>query len=203
MRGASARLKPAEGVTPEAMAAVVPLAAASARLMMLVPATLELLPMTPTVPSPLLPRAVCHWMPKSASLLALTSTIRLSTSTWARRPSSLSMTARSCRYCGSLAVMMSELVAGSAWMVPPVEGWALLPKFDEAPLPRLELLLPSVEPKPEDCGRALVWVVCGGVPVLPGMPVVPVAPGRPVPMDSEASAARSVTASRVASAFFR
>jgi hypothetical protein len=62
-------------------------------------------------------------MPNSAALSALTSTIRLSTSTCARRPSSWSITARSCRYCGSGAVMISELVAGSAWICPPVDGW--------------------------------------------------------------------------------
>jgi hypothetical protein len=65
----------------------------------------------------------CHWMPNSAALSALTSAIRLSTYTWARRWSSLSITARSWRYCGSGAVMMSELVAGSAWICPPVDGW--------------------------------------------------------------------------------
>jgi hypothetical protein len=48
-----------------------------------------------------LPSAPCHWMPNSAALSALTSAIRLSTYTWARRASSLSMTARSWRYCGS------------------------------------------------------------------------------------------------------
>ena len=35
------------------------------------------------------------------------------------------MTARNWRYCGSEAVMMRELVAGSAWICPPVEGPAL------------------------------------------------------------------------------
>ena len=35
------------------------------------------------------------------------------------------MTARNCRYCGSGAVMMSELVAGSARICPPVDGCAL------------------------------------------------------------------------------
>jgi hypothetical protein len=77
------------------------------------------------VPSPFLPSTPCHWMPNSAALSALTSAIRLSTYTCARRASSLSITARSWRYCGSGAVMMSELVAGSAWICPPVEGWLL------------------------------------------------------------------------------
>src|SRR3990167_534777 len=66
-------------------------------------------------------------MPNSAALSALTSAIRLSTNTWARRASSLSMTARSWRYWGSLAVMMSELVLGSAWIWPPVLGWLAVP----------------------------------------------------------------------------
>ncbi|EJL68153.1 hypothetical protein PMI12_05401, partial [Variovorax sp. CF313] len=46
--------------------------------------------------------------------------------TWARRPSSRSITARIWRYCGSGAVMISELVDGSAWIWPPVEGWLAL-----------------------------------------------------------------------------
>jgi hypothetical protein len=74
--------------------------------------------------SPLLPSGPCHWMPNSAALSALTSAIRLSTNTCARRWSSRSITARSWRYCGSGAVMISELVAGSAWICPPVDGWA-------------------------------------------------------------------------------
>ena len=122
------------------------------------PAWPELVPITPTVPSPFLPRTPCHWMPNSASLLAVTSTIRLSTSTWARRPSSLSITVRSWRYSGSGAVMMSELVVGSAWICPPVEGWlllvllvpmlALLPKPMLPPDPLLDRLLPPQRPPP-------------------------------------------------------
>ncbi len=46
-------------------------------------------------------------------------------STCARRMSSLSITARSWRYCGSGALMMSELVVGSAWISPPIEGGAV------------------------------------------------------------------------------
>jgi hypothetical protein len=63
-----------------------------------------LVPITPiTLRSPLLPRPACHWMPNSAAFSALTSTIRLSISTCARRLSSWSITARSWRYCGSAA----------------------------------------------------------------------------------------------------
>ena len=36
----------------------------------------------------------------------------------------MSITLRSWRYCGSGAVMMRALVAGSAWIWPPVDGWA-------------------------------------------------------------------------------
>ena len=42
-------------------------------------------PSTPSTLLPSLPSTFCHWMPNSASLLVLTSTIRLSTSTCARR----------------------------------------------------------------------------------------------------------------------
>ena len=59
--------------------------------------------------------------------------------TCARRASSLSITARSCRYWGSGAVMMSELVAASAWICPPVEDWLALV---------LELVAPGAAPAP-------------------------------------------------------
>ena len=70
--------------------------------------------------------------------------------------------------------MISELVAGSAWICPPVLGWLLA-----APLP-MGVVLP-----PAGVGWARVGV--------PGV----LAPLWPV------SAARKVTASLVASAFFR
>jgi hypothetical protein len=94
--------------------ATAPLAAPAASLTMLVPPMLKFVPSRPMLASPALPSALCHWMPNSAALSAFTSAIRLSTNTWARRASSLSMTARSWRYCGADAVMMSALVAGSA-----------------------------------------------------------------------------------------
>jgi hypothetical protein len=68
-------------------------------------------PMTELLAEPIGP---CHCTLNSADLSALTSAIRLSMNTCARRASSLSITARSCRYWGSGAVMMSELVAASA-----------------------------------------------------------------------------------------
>ena len=79
-------------------------------------------PMKLVPPLLMLPAPVIHWMPNSAALASLTSTIRLSTSTCARRWSSWSITSRRLRYSGSGAEMISELVAGSAWMVaPPAE----------------------------------------------------------------------------------
>ncbi|MNN97264.1 hypothetical protein D3C81_2164030 [compost metagenome] len=67
------------------------------------------------VPLPLtLPAPVIHWMPNSAAFSSLTSTIRLSTSTCARRWSNWSITSRRLRYSGSGAEMINELVAGSA-----------------------------------------------------------------------------------------
>src|SRR5450830_1094199 len=161
----------------------------------LAPAALELVPSRPTVP-PTLPSRPCHWTPNWATLLALTSTIRLSTSTWARRPSSRSMTSRNCRYCGSGAEMISELVAGSAWICPPVEGWALLPKLLDTPLPKV-LVVPVV----------VLPVALLGVPRLlldRGLPVLPVSePVLLAPPLAATRAARKVVASLVASAFFR
>jgi hypothetical protein len=149
---------------PEASAAVMP--------RMLAPAAPELVPITPMVPSPCLPITPCHWMPNSASLLALTSTIRLSTSTCARRPSSLSITARNWRYCGSGAVMMSELVVGSAWICPPVEGWLAGAALLLAPAPRpllaedVDVLLPVLL-SPLPSAGALVLAVDGVLVLAP------------------------------------
>ncbi len=89
---------------------------------MLAPDRLELVPTTPLLPT----RRSATGHRTCAALLALTSTISASTMTCARRPSSRSITARSCRYCGSRRVMMSELVDGSAWIWPPVDGWLAL-----------------------------------------------------------------------------
>ena len=93
--------------------------------------------------------------------------------------------------------MMSELVVGSAWICPPVEGWLLLvlllaPAPRAVPEPRpAELLLvplPSID--------VLVMPVLGVDELLP--PVLVVA--APLALDM---AARRVVASLVASAFFR
>ena len=54
-------------------------AADSARLTMLAPPMLKLVPSMPMLLSPFFPSTPCHWMPNSAALSALTSTIRLST----------------------------------------------------------------------------------------------------------------------------
>ncbi len=169
---------------------------------MLVPEMLELLPSTPSVP-PMWPSTPCHWMPNSATRLARTSTIRLSTSTCARRPSSLSITARIWRYSGGGALMMSELVLGSAWMMPPVEGCPALPALPDsagALAPR-----PPVPPRPDCCPRP---ALCRP-PTLP-LPLPPVRTGLAAAPASDAlpplppaSAARSVVASFTASAFFR
>ena len=101
---------------------------------------------------------------------------------------------------GSGALMMSELVAGSAWICPPVDGWArlLLPKLPEAPVPRPALPV-----------LVLSRLLLAGVGVLllalepllaPGL-LLPEDPG--VPAIAEARAARKVMASLVASAFLR
>ena len=182
-------------------AEVLPEAMPAARLRMLPPDTAELVPMAPTTPSPLLPSTLCHWMPNSASLLAVTSTIRLSTSTCARRPSSLSITARSWRYWGSGAVMMSELVVGSAWICPPVEGWLLLALLEPppAPMPR-----PPLPPSPALLLELLADAVLDDAAEVasPPEPEVPAA-AAPLPPPVADMAARSVVASLVASAFLR
>ena len=86
----------------------------------------------------------------------------------------MSITLRSWRYCGSGAVMMRALVAGSAWIWPPVDGWA------EA----LRLAVDAPAP------------AAAGVPEVAGVVTAPL-------RDSPAMAARKVVASLVASAFFR
>ena len=98
------------------------------------------------------------------------------------------MTARNWRYCGSVAVMMSELVATSAWIWPPVVAAeaALLP----APKVTLGPLLPAV----------LTGVGVG--PLGAALPTTGLWPGVPG-VWVLASAARKVTASLAASAFFR
>ena len=89
------------------------------------------------------------------------------------------MTARICRYCGSAAVMIRALVAGSAWICPPVEGWA------------------------EGCVGAVEGLEPAAGVVVTGVATPPPAAAPPVPVVVAASAARRVIASLVASAFFR
>ncbi len=74
--------------------------------------------------TPLPPRLpACHWMPNSLESSSLTSTIRLSITTWARRWSSRSMTSRRLRYNGSGAEISRVLVVASACTVtPPAEN---------------------------------------------------------------------------------
>lgn len=86
----------------------------------------------------------------------------------------MSITLRSWRYCGSGAVMISALVAGSAWIWPPVEGWLLV-------------LLPGTPLVP--------GVGCTDMLALATVPVAPMA--------LLLMAARKVVASLVASAFFK
>ena len=140
----------------------------------------------------LLPSALCHCTPKLAAFLALTSTISASIMTCARRPSSLSITARIWRYCGSGAVMMSELVVGSAWIWPPVEGWLAL----------LSGALAAAEP-PFWPPLRFTCMACGAL--CCGTGLLPAAPGWPEALVCwlAAMAARSVAARRTASAFFR
>ena len=95
------------------------------------------------------------------------------------------MMARSWRYCGSGAVMTSELVAGSAWICPPVEGWLLA------------LVLPA--PMPIAALRPAVLVLAALAVLAAGL----LAAAAPPPAPLAAIAARSVVASCVASAFFK
>src|SRR6218665_71816 len=123
MRGASSRFMPwPSELAAVAMLVVLPDASAAVRLVMLPPDWPELVPMAPRRLAPFLPSRLCHWTPNCASLLAEISTIRLSTSTCARRPSSCSMTARNWRDWGSGAVVISEVGVGSGWGLPPAAG---------------------------------------------------------------------------------
>ena len=119
------------------------------------------------------------------------------------------MTARNWRYCGSGAEMMSELVVGSAWICPPVDGWF---RPEEFRLPALLPRPPPLEPLPvlEPPPKPLLFMpppllVCvrpplDAAPWLP--PCAPPAPPAVLPQDA-AIAARSVAASFTASAFLR
>jgi hypothetical protein len=81
--------------------------------MMLAPPMVKLVPSTPMFLSPL-PDRPCHWMPNSAAYVGVDFGDQAFYIDLGARASSRSMTARIWRYCGSGAVMISELVAGSA-----------------------------------------------------------------------------------------
>ena len=149
--------------------------------------------LVPVLPS-FRPPSACHCTPSSAALSALTSAISDSITTCAWRMSSLSTIARMFRYSGSGAVMISELVAGSAWIMP-----------DSGP----PLLLPLAA---EGCWIAGCTMGCPGMPPgCPGWVPMPVPPADrpPVPptcglkLGSAEITARSVCASRVACALRR
>src|SRR5689334_12459330 len=112
------------------------------------------------------------------------------------------MAARTCLYKGSGAVMISELVDGSAWMKPPVEGPCEACKGAvAAELPRpppLELLLLALLVRPP----AFVRPPRPLPPVLLLEEVLPPLLPPPPPLLGE-KAARSTVASFTASAFFR
>src|SRR5450830_1358573 len=94
----------------------------------------------------------CHCTPNSLASSSLTSTIRLSITTWARRWSSWSMTSRRLRYSGSGALISKVLVVASAWMVtPPAENATLWSEAWAPPAARVpwaleEALLAVLEP---------------------------------------------------------
>src|SRR5450830_237282 len=97
-------------------------------LVLLVDAPFTPLPPRFTPPKPPLPARLpaCHCTPNSLASSSLTSTIRLSITTWARRWSNWSMTSRRLRYNGSGALITKVLVVASAWMVtPPAENATL------------------------------------------------------------------------------
>ena len=104
------------------------------------------------------------------------------------------MTARSSRYTGSGALMMSELVAGSAWICPPVDGWLLL---------AASMLGPLARPLPALAPRAIGLLLPGRDDAPPPPLAAAPAPALALWPGSAARAARRVTASLVASAFFR
>ena len=209
MRGASATLKPwptpLKALAAAALPVAVPAWASPVMMPRMLPpplALVKLLPSAPTTPRFCEPAMVCHCTPNSASLLVDTSTIKLSTSTWARRPSSWSITWRSWRYSGSGAVMMSELVLGSAWIRPPVEGWLPCPRVGLAPAPRPPLLPPRVL---LPIRLVLLAAAVALAPPLVGkLLVAPPPPPLPAALPPMlAMAARKVTASLAASAFFK
>src|SRR2546425_878733 len=107
---------------------------------------------------------------------------------------------------GGGAVMISELVDGSAWTMPPVDGcWAtprapppLLPRPEDEPMPMDAVPLESRETTGCEVGMEDMPPPCGVVPPAPGWPLAVPAAVAWAPM-----AARKVAASATASAFLR
>jgi hypothetical protein len=133
-------------------------------------------------------------MPNCAALSAATSTMSASTNTCARRTSRRSMIARRLLYSGSGPMTMSALFAVSAWMVRP--PGSVVAAFDT-----------PVKGFAADGGGVGCAAPCGmPAPVAAAASVFPMADGCVV--DAGVSAppdmsARSVCATRAASAFFR
>src|ERR1700744_5849938 len=170
--------------------------AAAARFTML-PAPLELVKLVPPPMNELpAPNRPCHWMPACAALVAATLTIIDSTYTCARGTSSWSMTWRIWRYTGSEAVMISELVAGSAWIWPPVDGRAdaATGVVDCADAP----LVPDVPVG----ALGFCAAVRPSAVAEPPVPLVGLPPLLPLPLPVAVTAARSSSATFTASAFF-
>jgi hypothetical protein len=103
------------------------------------PAGLKLVPATSRKLVAALPSRPCHWKPKSAASCGRRPRRSCSRCRPARGGCRAGRSrARTWRYSGSGAVMISELVAGSAWMKPPVDGWAdALPPARRWPAARL------------------------------------------------------------------
>ena len=168
-------------------------------VMMFWPVPPKLVP--PIVLRPVLPRPLrsCHWMPNSAARSALSSTIRASIWTWARRRSSMAMTFCRLLKTGSGAVMISELLATSAC--------TMLPGTRAAPfwlLLSFAQLLPALLPVAAFC---VLNVLLPVFVLLPPDGVLPVRrefwpAALPLPV-SLPRMARSIWAMRGASACFR
>src|SRR5882757_6495782 len=120
--------------------------------MMFAPVPLPFVKLVPPTKCELLPLVsfrpltLCHWMPNSAALSPDSSTTSDSIMTWAGRTSRRSMIERMLRYSGSGAEMISELVAGSAWIIPAMAPPAP-PLDDEEPELEAALLVCEVWPE--------------------------------------------------------
>ena len=159
--------------------------------MMLLPLSREpkLVPPKPCTFVLLSPCRTCHWMPNSARRSAATSTISASTNTCARRTSSRSMIARKLLYSGSGPMMISALLATSAWIMSPPGS---MPPAPPVLAPRNGLAA--------DAGAAVACWPAAGVDVPSWLPIIDgAAAGAGVSLPPPISD-RSVCATRVASA---